>query len=156
MGRQKPGKPRRERQEPQEHEHEGFEIPDDYRDPGGRPVDHKLLGQLLGAAMDGCLSCQDVLTTLLVEDPVTTARLVELACVSVHGAMGGLPGAMTDDGVPGPAAPEFRRLARLGLDGGNAEMFAACEGMSTTGRREAANTALDFLVAAVSGVMGPV
>lgn len=154
MGRDKPGKTKRQRPEPADHDHGGFEIPDDFADPGGRQVDHKLLGSLIGAAMDRCLSCQDITTTLLVEDPVTTARLVELAAVSVQGAFGGLPRSMTDDGVPGPAAPEFRRLARLGLDGGNDAMFAECDRMTPAERREAANTALDFVVASVSGLMG--
>lgn len=153
MGRDKPGKTKRQRPEPTDHDHGGFEIPDDMADPDGRPVDHKLLGTMVGAAMDRCLSCQDITLTLLVEDPVTTARLVELACVSVNSAFGGLPHSLTDEGVPSPAAPEFRRLARLGLDGGNAAMFAECGRMTTIERREAANTALDFIVASVSGLM---
>ncbi len=155
MGRNKPGKPRRERPEPEGHAHEGFEIPDDYRDPAGRPVDHKMLGALVGAAMDSCLSCQDVLTTLLVEDSATTARLVELTCIAVDDASGGLPRSMTEGGGPGFAAPEFRRLATLGVDGGNAEMFEECGRMDVAERRSAVNTALDFLVARLTGAMGP-
>ena len=148
MGRQKPGKPRRERPEPapETHAHEGFEIPDDFQDPGGRAVDHAMLGSLLGAAMDGCTSCQDPLLTLLVEDPDTTARLVELSCVATHGMLGGLPSSMTDPTVPGPSSPEFRRLAAAGLDGANDAMWQACKDMSPTERRAAANTALDQLV----------
>lgn len=150
MGRQKPGKPRRPRPEPSAHAHEGFEIPDDFQDPGGRPVDHKMLGELIGAAYDGCTSCQDLLLTLLVEDPTTTARLVELACVSAHGMFGGLPASMTEEGVPGTSSPEFRRMARAGLDGENAAMFQVCEQMSPTERRAAANTALDTVIGQIA------
>lgn len=149
MGRQKPGKPRRPRPE-ETHAHEGFEIPADTADPLGRPVDHTLLGELVGCAMDGCTTCQDPLLTLLVEDAATTARLVELACIATHSAFGGLPASMTDDGVPGPSSAEFRRLARAGLDGANDAMFATCERMPPTERRSAANTALDTLVGLIS------
>ncbi|MFE9413901.1 hypothetical protein ACFYN0_34725 [Streptomyces sp. NPDC006704] len=128
------------------HAHQGFEIPDDFQDLGGRPVDHAMLGELIGAAYDGCTSCQDPLLTLLVEDPTTTARLVELACVSTHAMLGGLPASMTHEGVPGPSNAEFRRMARAGLNGENAAMFRACEQMSPTERRAAANTALDTVV----------
>ncbi|MEV4928065.1 hypothetical protein [Streptomyces roseoverticillatus] len=146
MGRQKPGKPRRPRPEESAHAHEGFEIPDDFEHPGGRRIDNKLLGSLTGAAFDGCTSCQDPLLTLLVEDPVTTARLVELACVGAQSMFGGLPPSMTDDGVPGESSPEFRRLARAGLDGSNDAMFEECERMSPAERRAAANTALDTVI----------
>lgn len=153
MGRQKPGKPRRPRPEPgpSDHAHEGFEIPDDFEHPGGRRVDNKLLGELTGAAFDGCTSCQDPLLTLMTEkDPTTTARLVELACVGVHGALGGLPASMTDDDVPGQSSLEFRRLARAGLDDANDAMFEECERMSPAERRAAVNTALDTLIGQIS------
>ncbi|MGA4954088.1 hypothetical protein [Streptomyces lydicamycinicus] len=148
MGREKPRKPHRSRSEKGEsaHDHKVFEIPGDYQDPNGRPVDHKLLGSLVGAAFEGCASCQDPLLTLLVEDPTTTARLVELACVSTQSMLGGLPASMTDDGVSGASSPEFRRLARAGLNGANDAMFRACEQMSPADRRSATNTALDTLV----------
>lgn len=150
MGREKPNKPRRERPEPTEHAHEGFEIPDDFKDPEGRPVDHKMLGALVGAAFDGCTSCQDPLITLLVEDAATTARVVELACVGAQGMFGGLPANMTDPDVPGPASQEFRRLARAGLDDANDTMWQECAGMSSADRRSAANTALDMLIGQMS------
>lgn len=129
-----------------EHTHSGFEIPADYPDPAGRPVDHELLGQFVGAAFDGCTSCQDALLTLMVEYPPTTARLVELACVSTNAAFGGLPANLLQDGVPGPASPEFRQLARAGADGANTTMFTICEHMTSTERRHAANTAADILI----------
>lgn len=128
------------------HDHGGFEVPADYTDPAGRPVDHALLGQFVGAAFDGCTSCQDALLTLLTEDAPTTARLVELACVVTHAALGGLPANMTTPGVPGLCSPEFRTLAAAGVDGNNAAMFAACERMTAGQRREAANSAADIVV----------
>lgn len=128
------------------HDHGGFEVPAGYADPAGRPVDHALLGQFVGAAFDGCTSCQDALLTLLTEDAPTTARLVELACVATHAALGGLPANMTTPGVPGLCSPEFRTLAAAGADGNNAAMFAACEQMTAGQRREAANSAADIVV----------
>jgi hypothetical protein len=129
-----------------QHDHAGFEIPATFGDPLGRPVDHALLGRFVGAAFDGCVSCQDPLLTLMVEDPATTARLVELACVATDAVLGGLPAGLTDQHAPGLAALEFRRLARAGLDGANDAMFTACADMTTTERRAAANTAADILV----------
>lgn len=145
MGREKPGKPRRPRP-PDTHRHEDFGFPDSYSDPSGRPVDHRLLGALIGASMDGCTSCADPLLTLLTEDPISTARLVELACTSMQTVLGGLPPSMTKDGVPGLSTPEFRALARAGLDGENDMMFTACAAMTPAERRAAANTALDTVV----------
>jgi hypothetical protein len=131
------------------HAHEGFEIP--YDDPAGRPVDHKLLSQFTGAAFDGCTSCQDALLTLIVEDAATTGRLVELACVATSAALGGLPAALTDPDARGLAAPEFRHLARAGLDGANDQMFAQCAQMTSAQRRAAANTAADILIGHLRG-----
>lgn len=128
------------------HDHPGFEPPADYTDPTGRPIDHALLGQFIGAAYDGCTSCQDALMTLLIQDSDTTARLVELACIATHTLFGGLPANMTNDDAPGPAAPEFRRLARAGLDGGNPILFEDCARMTPKQRRAAANTAADLVV----------
>lgn len=147
MGRNKPGKPRRERPEPTEHTHDDFGFPEDGVDPEGRPVDHKLLSALVGAAFDGCLSCQDPLMTLLVEDPATTARLVELACLVVQSLFGGLPASMTaPDALPTAFSVEFRRLARAGLDGANDAMWQMCAVMPVVDRRAAANTALNQVV----------
>lgn len=145
MGRHKAGKPRRERPEPSEHAHEGFEVPDDYTDPGGRNVDYELLGQLTGAAFDGCTTCQEPLITQLAEDANTSARLVELACISIHEMFGGLPASLTEENVPGLASLEFRQLARAGLDGENEAMWRECAAMTPAQRREAVDSALDLM-----------
>lgn len=129
-----------------EHEH-AFGVTEDPQRP---EIDVKLLDQLVGAAFDGCTSCQDPLLTLLVQDPAATARLVELACVAVANILGGLPGEMTTPGHPGLSSDAFRRLAALGADGGNDALFAECARMSEADRRAAANTALNTLVGVLS------
>ncbi|MFE6405161.1 hypothetical protein [Streptomyces alboflavus] len=132
-----------------EHDHD-LGLPDGFEDPAGRPVNNELLSAFAGAAFDRCQSCQDVNMTLIVEDSATTARLVELACTTIHAQFGGLPRSLLDDDVPGPAAPPFRRLARAGADGNNAAMFELCEQMTVEDRRAAANTAADFVVHAIT------
>lgn len=117
------------------HDHE-FPVPEGYVDPLGRPVDAALLGRFIGAAFDGCTTCQDAELTLVVADPATCARLIELACVTVDSQLGGLPASMTDPAAPGVASPEFRELARAGLDGANSAMFDACAAMRPTARRK--------------------
>jgi hypothetical protein len=132
-----------------EHDHAEFVPPAGYRDPLGRPVDVALLGRFVGAAWDGCPGCQAALLERLVTDSATTARLVELACVAIHQALGRLPANLVDDAAPGLAAPEFRRLVRAARDGvatDNADMFAECARMSLAERRAAAVTAVDLLV----------
>jgi hypothetical protein len=127
------------------HAHD-FGIPAGFADPLGRPVDSRLLGEFIGAAFDGCAGCQDALLTVITGDPATTARLVELACVATHDALGGLPASLTDETAPGMAGPEFRALAHAGLDGENDAMFALCASMTVAQRRAAADTAADILV----------
>lgn len=128
-----------------DHRHDGFDV-SGYADPDQLPVDGQLLGQFIGAAFDGCTSCQDAQLTLLIEDPTTTGRLVELACVATHALLGGLPLALTEPDKPGPASEEFRRLAAAGLDGHRAALFATAATMSPAERRAAANTAADILI----------
>lgn len=150
MGRNKPGKPRRERPGGSEHDHGGFETPGDARsDPMG-PVDHDLLGKVVGAAFDGCTSCQGPLLTLLVEDANTTARLVGMACIAMDSLLGGLPGSLLDQDAPGLAALEFRTLASAGVTGGPEAMWQACADMAPEGRRAAVNSALDLLIGHLS------
>jgi hypothetical protein len=132
-----------------EHEHD-FGLPDGYADPLGRPVDAALLGRFIGAAFDGCTTCQDAELTLVVSDPATCARLVELACGMVAETFGGLPANMLDADAPGVSSPEFRELARAGLDGADDAMFTACAAMRPTARRKAANTAADTIVGMLS------
>ena len=129
-----------------DHRHVEIEIPDDYVDPAGRPVDHCLLGEFVGAVFDDCGSCGEALLALLVEDPVTTARLVELACIATRDLIGGVPENLTDTHTTSPIAAEFRSLAYTGLDGGNAAMFEECARMNPSQRRAAASSAAELLI----------
>src|SRR2546421_18423 len=74
MGRHKPGKPRRPRPAGA-HAHRGWPL-DEVPQPGSWRADSKLFEDVTDAAFEGCASCQDAALTLLVEDAVTTARLV--------------------------------------------------------------------------------
>jgi len=130
-----------------DHEHGGFVIPLDYVDPAGRAVDHQLLGDFVGAAVAGCPSCRDALLTFVAEDPPTAARLVELACIATREALGGLPATMTEEAAGGPVGLEFRRLAGVGVAGGNDAMFDACGRLDSEQRRAAADTAAGILIA---------
>jgi hypothetical protein len=130
---------------PTDHTHDLFAVAVAV-DPLGRPVVTALLGQFLGAAFDGCASCQDPLLTLLTADPVTVGRLVELACQAVHEALGGLPPNLLDPAAPGVAAAEFRELAAAGEDGQLGALHARCARMTAVQRRAAANSAADLLV----------
>ncbi|MFE5325455.1 hypothetical protein ACFRCG_03415 [Embleya sp. NPDC056575] len=92
--------------------------------------------------------------TLLVEAAVSTAWVVEMACVAARLAFGALPASMTDDHAPGPSHPAFRRAARAGLDGAHEGLLAAIVAMPREDRRAAADTALDTLVGFL-GLAGP-
>jgi hypothetical protein len=144
MGREKPGKPRRPRLR-DAHDHRGWSL-DDVPQPGGWQADSRLFEDVTGAAFAGCASCQDAALTLLVEDAVTTARLVELACGVIISVEGRMPASQVDPDVPGVASPEFRRLARAALGETTDGMYRECARMTLAERRAAANTALDSLV----------
>lgn len=132
------------------HEH-GLDIPnDDIPHPTGREFNYPLISDLVGAALDGCTSCQDPLLTLLLEDSDSVARLVELACVATQETIGGLTPSMYDQSAPGLSSREFRRLANAGAGGQNEAMFALAATMNTEERRAAVNTALDTL----AGILG--
>jgi hypothetical protein len=126
-----------------QHQHAAFEV---LADSPGHPVDRALLGSLLGAAYDSCLGCQDGLLTQLGEDPATTVRLVEMACVAIHHPFAGLPLSIVNEQAPGPAAAEFRCLVHAGLDGALSAMRAECERMTSAQRRAAASAAVDLLI----------
>lgn len=124
-------------------------------DPQRPNTDVALLDHFIGAGFDGCTSCQDAQLTLLLQDPYTSARVVELACVAVQGVAGGLPPEMTTVGAAGTSSDEFRALARLGIDGGNETMFAACAEMTDEQRRAAVNTAANTLTGMMAMQFGP-
>jgi hypothetical protein len=111
MGREKPGKPRQPRAQ-QTHSHRGWTLRAAPQ-PFGWQADSTLFEAVTGAAFEGCVSCQDALLTLLIEDAVTTARVVELACGAIINLEGHLPPSHTDPDLPSQASSvEFRHLAR--------------------------------------------
>lgn len=128
------------------HHHSAFMVPADYADLADRAVDHELLGRFVSAAVDSCTRCQDALMTLMIDDPATTACLVELTCVSTQDLLGGLPTFLIQDHAPGPTSPEFRQLARTRLSGATTTLLSACEHMTSDQRRYAAHTAVSLLV----------
>ncbi|MET7844484.1 hypothetical protein ABZT45_39135 [Streptomyces sp. NPDC005356] len=141
MGRQEPRPPRPE----ESHAHRGWSL-DDLPQPGGWQADRKLFEDVTGAAFEGCASCQDAALTLLVEDAVTTARLVELACGAIITVEGDLSASQVDPDAPGGASPEFWHLARAGLGQATDGMYRESAQLTPTERRAAANTALEALV----------
>ena len=144
MGREKPGKPRRPRVG-SAHDHLGWSL-EGVPQPAGWQADSLLFEEVTGAAFEGCTSCQDMALTLLVEDAVTTARLVELACGAIIDLVGDLPASQVDPDEPGDASQEFRRLARAGRGETTDGIYQECGLMTPAERRAAANTALDTLV----------
>ena len=129
-----------------DHGHEGFEVA-----PGklsGWGVDAVLLGQLVGAAVELCFSCQEALLTLVGEDAATTAQLVELACVAVNETLGGLPVDLVDVAdADSPVPLGFRQLALSVFEGSDpAALLAQCAGMAAAERRGAARTATSLFV----------
>ena len=125
------------------HPHEGFDVPSESTPLG--PLDHELLAVFIAAAIDGCMPCQQMLLSDLAEDPATTGRMVEVACVAVHEQFGGLPPGLLAGG-DGLASDGFRELASAGMDGRREEMFATSDQMSAEDRRAAVVTAADLLV----------
>ncbi|WP_030237528.1 hypothetical protein [Streptomyces sp. NRRL S-350] len=107
------------------------------------PADQQI-AELLGAAYEGCTSCQDGQLTLITTSASATARLVLLALELTVQRLGLVPSELTVDAVPGRAALPFRRLARTSPD--PAQMLRTCEGLLPGPRRAAANTAIDIAV----------
>lgn len=135
------------------HTHERYPTPSEPGDRFGvdHPTDGDLIGDLLGAMVDACIPCQRIHARNLSANPVSTTRVIELACISVAAAMGGLPGSLTDvDGeTPGPllafASLPFRRAAAAGLDEQHRRMFEVVESFSHAEREQALDDAVDLL-----------
>lgn len=127
-----------------EHEHPAFAIP---ADGSGHSIDGELLGRFVGAGFDGCAGCRNALLTPLADDPATTVRLVEMACVAIHHPFAALPLSVVEAEAPGPAAAAFRCLVHAGTGAARAAMLGECERMTHDQRRAAATTAVDLLIA---------
>ncbi|MBF6301195.1 hypothetical protein IU459_27155 [Nocardia amamiensis] len=126
-----------------EHTHSGAPVD---VDPFGRDVDAGLLGQLVGAALDGCQPCQRELIAAVADHAPTSARVVELACIGLQDALGGVPPSAYIDDDSSSFVPQFRALARTGLDGANDAMWTAAAAMTPAERAAAIDCALDTLI----------
>jgi hypothetical protein len=137
------------------HTHDGFEAPPESAERFGESgeINTEWITKLIGAGFDTCQPCQSEALTHLADDPLATTRLVELACVATHSALGGLPANMTDSRAPGVSGKHFRAAARSGLDGNTRAMFETVRAMAGPARTEAANDAADLLVGHL--MMGP-
>jgi hypothetical protein len=140
--------------EDQGHHHDGFPVPDE---PGdrfanvGRTIDGALLGALVGAAFDSCQPCQAELLDRIAGEPLTLARLVELAAVAIAGELaGGVPSHMTtEDDSASTLTAGFRAIVRAGTDRpaeDHAAMYAEALALPVAERRAAAEDALDLLL----------
>jgi hypothetical protein len=133
------------------HRHDRVALPAQCADPAGRPVDHQLLAQLLGAILDECGLCTELLLVMLAEDALTTARLVELCCISAreqHDTTS--PHTAPDifgDTTPLPAQiTQFLELTQAGLSSGSAALERRCREITPNQRRAVASYAMTVLV----------
>jgi hypothetical protein len=133
------------------HRHDRVVIPAYYADPAGRPVDHQLLARLLGAMLDRCGLCTELLLLLLAEDSLTTARLVELCCIGAReqtdiSARCHTPDTSDVSAMAVMLPAQFWELAQTGLASGSGALSRRCQRMSAEQRREAARYAMAVLI----------
>lgn len=136
------------------HEH-GLSTVDLPPDPDGLAVDLSLIHELIGAAIEKCLTCQDVLTTQLANDPVTTYGLVDLVCRSTNDRFGFVPDGMAkldaEDGRPGVLSLGFRKLAHASANGSDRPAAADAAGeLTEVQRRVVVNESLDMIMGLLS------
>lgn len=127
-----------------DHEHDHFHdssaaLPQ----PLGRgTVDGSHLGQVLGAALDQCVTCEETHLALLAECAFTTAHLIEMACAAVVDTLGGLPVDLADtDADRSPVPALFRHAAAAFADGDRPRLSELCSQASAARRHAAARTA---------------
>ncbi len=137
-----------------EHNHIGMAVPDEAGDrfgAVGQRVNGQALAALAGAAIDGCVPCQNAALEVVQGDPLTLTRLVELSAIAVMGLAGGLPGVMTTGVDAGsPLSRSFRAMLRAGVDtDDHGPMYQLAVEMSVEERRQASEDALDMLTGAL-------
>lgn len=120
-------------------------------DPDGLAVNLLLINELIGAAVDKCLTCQDVLTTQVASDPVTTYGLVDLVCRGINDRLGFVPDGMAkldaEDGRPGVLSLGFRKLAHASANGSDRPAAADAAGtLAEAERRVIVNESLDMIM----------
>lgn len=137
-------------------EHTGFDVSTESGEMFGVPdlqINGPVMGKLIASAYDRCQPCQARYLDAICRDPLTTARIVSLAAVTIQGMAGGLTDGMTteDDSASTFTAP-FRAIVRAGIDveGPQRDMYDAAAAMSDAERRQAADDALDLIAGAVT------
>ncbi|HEY1971773.1 MAG TPA: hypothetical protein VGH89_27705 [Pseudonocardia sp.] len=108
-------------------------------------MDHQLLARLLGAMLDGCGLCAELLLVMLAEDALTTARLVELCCMSAR-EQGGINGRSAHPNTSATPSAWFRELAEAGVARGSAVLSRRCQQMTPDQRREVASDDMTVLI----------
>jgi hypothetical protein len=133
-----------------EHSHAGMAVPDEAGDrfgAVGQRVNGQALADVVGAAIDGCVLCQNTALDVVQLDALTLARLVELSAIAMMSLAGGLPDAMTSEAdADSTLGRPFRAMLRAGVDlDDHGPMYAVAVGLSVAERRQAAEDALDML-----------
>jgi hypothetical protein len=115
--------------------------------PGGlsAQVDTGLIGQLVGAAYDGCAVCRDAGLDSLMTDPPTTVRLIELACRALRSQLDDLPWHTIEATVAVPVTPDLCCIA-AGFRPNRCGLYDVVVQMDGSARRSTAAAALDIIV----------
>jgi len=107
------------------------------------PAVGRLLAGLYDAGLSGCLGCRSGLLDAAAADPQATAALLEWVCHLASEVFGGLPEELTEDSGLSAA---WRELAAT-YSGRARDLYTPCAALPAGSRREAAESALDVLVA---------
>src|SRR5262245_38181467 len=137
------------------HRHEGFSIlPETLTGLGSvgstAQVDTVLIGQLVGAAYEGCTDCRDSRLDRLRSDTPTTVRLVELACRALRSQLDGLPWRAVEPAVPVPTSPDLCHIV-VGFVPNECTLYEVVVRMDGDARRSTAATAVDIIVNDLTG-----
>ncbi|MFI7104120.1 hypothetical protein ACIBK8_32845 [Streptomyces sp. NPDC050161] len=131
-----------------QHRHEAVQLQGELglpTDTEGREVDQGLLADLMGAVLAECGECTEPLAWTVAANTATTVRLVECVCGMAAELNRDEPPRFLWDAaapgllVPGPEAPEFRRVASIWRDGG--ELYEECARLTVAERQTAACSA---------------
>jgi hypothetical protein len=95
--------------------------------------------------LDGCSLCAELLLVMLAVDSLTTARLVDLCCISARG-QGGIISWHADSDTSADPSVQFWELAEAGVTSGSAALSWRCQQMTPDQRREVASCAMAVLI----------
>lgn len=136
---------------PEAHDHGDLSMPaeDGARFGAPGPLNTEALGLLVGAAIDGCIPCQEASFDRVASDPATLTRLVELSAIAVAGMAGGglPPNMLTEDDAQSTLGDPYRAILRAGDGAGDDHtgMYALAVQLTEAERRQVADDALDVL-----------